>query len=120
MFVLIRASLQNLRRVADEQQLKLLLNEDKLQSVLEAGNAEKNIAPLSVPHDPSETEFRPYEYITGRFRCEVDKDLYWRPEDISHPFRESVRLKLTQIMIELPPPGGGGTIQVRSVFGTPH
>jgi hypothetical protein len=115
-FVLIRASLQKLRLVAEEHQVKMLLDEQKLKAVLEAGNPEKNIAPLEIPHDPSETEFRPHEYIAGRFRTEVDSDLYWRPDDISHPFRESVRLKLTLIMIELPPPCGGDCIQVRYVI----
>lgn len=112
-FVLIRASLQKLRNVADEHQVKMLLNEEKLKQTLEAGNEEFNIAPVSVPHDPTETEIRPYEYITGRFRNEVNEDLYWRPDDITHPFRESIRLKLTQIIIELPPPCGGGSIKVR-------
>jgi hypothetical protein len=111
-FVLIRASLQKLCKVADEHQVKMLLNEEKLKAALEAGNEEKNIAPVSIAHDPNETEFRPCEFINGRFRNEVDRDLYWRPDDISHPFRESVRLKLTLIMIELPPPGGG-SIKVR-------
>ena len=112
-FVLIRASLQKLRSVADEHQVKMLLDETRLQAVLEAGNAEFNIAPVFVPHEPEETEIRPYEFITGRFRSEVAEELYWRPADITHPFRESIRLKLTQVIIELPPPCGGGSIKVR-------
>lgn len=112
-FVLIRASLQLLGRTAEEHQVHLLLDELELQKALEAGNPERNIAPMTVPHEPAETEFRPHEFITGRFRSEVNPALYWRPADISHPFRESVRLKLTQIIVELPPPCGGGSIQVR-------
>ena len=112
-FVLIRASLQRLRNVADEHQVKMLLNEEKLQHILETGNEELSIAPVSVPHEPAETEIRPYQYITGRFRNEVAEDLYWRPDDITHPFRESIRLKLTLIILELPPPCGGGSIKVR-------
>ena len=99
--------------MADEHQVKMLLNEEKLQHVIETGNAQLNIAPLHIPHDPSETEIRPHEYITGRFRNEVAEELYWRPDDITHPFRESIRLKLTLIIIELPPPCGSGSIKVR-------
>ena len=112
-FVLIRASLQKLRSIADLMQFEMLLDEEKLRKVAEAGNDSLNIAPINISHEPEETEIRPHEYITGSYRKEIDEDMYWRPDDITHPFRESIRLKLTLIIIEMPPPCGTGSIKVR-------
>jgi hypothetical protein len=52
-----------------------------------SGDPEHNIAPVVIPHEPLESALKPYESISAKYRDELDEDLYWRPEDMSHPFR---------------------------------
>ena len=47
------------------------------------------------------TPFGPYEYIFAKYKQTVDENLYWRDAGGAHPFRESVRLKLTPIMLQV-------------------
>eukprot|EP00604_Paraphysomonas_vestita_P001703 CAMPEP_0174817746 /NCGR_PEP_ID=MMETSP1107-20130205/254_1 /TAXON_ID=36770 /ORGANISM="Paraphysomonas vestita, Strain GFlagA" /LENGTH=652 /DNA_ID=CAMNT_0016028733 /DNA_START=1071 /DNA_END=3029 /DNA_ORIENTATION=+ len=91
----------------------MLLDEDRLKETANAGNPEKNIASIDILHDPEETELRPYEMIYAKYRDELTEELYWRPKNLNHPFRESVRLKLTQILIESPPPDKTNPIKLR-------
>lgn len=41
------------------------------------------------------------------------QSLYWRPEGLEHPFRESVRLKLVALLIERRPPTGGENLKLK-------
>jgi hypothetical protein len=102
-FVMIRLSLERLRSFADQIEFKMLLDEKQLEEAATRGNAEMNISPINILHDPEESYIKPYEMIYAKYRDELTEDLYWRPERLTHPFRESVRLKLTQILIESKP-----------------
>ncbi len=86
-FVMIRLSLERLRSFADCLEFKLLLDKDRLENEAKAGNKEKNIAPIDILHDPEESFLTPYEMIYAKYRDELPEDLYWRPENLSHPFR---------------------------------
>jgi hypothetical protein len=44
--------------------------------------------------------FTPYESIYAEYTDAVPENLYWRPNDLSHPFRSSVRLALLLHIIE--------------------
>jgi hypothetical protein len=112
-FVMIRLSLERLRSLADQLEFKMLLDEKKLEEIAKQGNSEMNIAPIDILHDPEESYIRPYEMIYAKYRDELTEDLYWRPERLIHPFRESVRLKLTQILIESKPTDGSNPIKLR-------
>lgn len=118
-FVMIRLSLERLRSLADQLEFKMLLDEKNLEEAAKKGNPEMNIAPIDILHDPEETFLRPYEMIYAKYRDELTEDLYWRPERLNHPFRESIRLKLTQILIESKPADGSNPIKLRSAFSSP-
>ena len=115
-FVLIRASVENLRIFADGIEFPMLLDAEKLKEAAERGDAEAGIAPIDITHDPEVTPLLPHEHIYAKYRTEIPEELYWRPEGMSHPFRESVRLKLIQSMIEAKPKDGSHNIKIRSVI----
>jgi hypothetical protein len=115
LMVMIRLSLEKLRSLADKLEFKMLLDEKTLQETAHAGNPDKQIAPIDILHDPEESFIRPYEMIYAKYRDELSEELYWRPDRITHPFRESVRLKLTQILIESKPADGSHPIKLRRV-----
>jgi hypothetical protein len=107
-YVLLRAKLDRLRVFAADIEYQMLLDAGKLQEIAERGDLERGISPLRISHIPQETTLRPYDYIYAPYRLEVDESLYWRPppeegheEGLqSHPFRDLVRLKLTEMMVE--------------------
>lgn len=113
LLVMIRLSLEKLRSLADKLEFKMLLDEKNLEQTAKAGKPEKNIGPIDILHDENESFIRPYEMIYAKYRDELPEELYWRPESLSHPFRESVRLKLTQILIESKPEDGSQPIKLR-------
>ncbi len=86
-FVMIRLSLERLRSFANRLDFKLLLDRHRLEIAAKAGNSEKNIGPIEIRHNPEESNLTPYEMIYMKYRDHVPEDLYWRPEDLSHPFR---------------------------------
>lgn len=114
LLVMIRLSLEKLRSLADKLEFKMLLDEQRLEETAKAGKPEKGIGPIDILHDENESFIRPYEMIYAKYRDELPEDLYWRPERLTHPFRESVRLKLTQILIESKPEDGSQPIKLRS------
>ena len=89
LFVMIRLSLEKLRAIADRLEFKMLLDEERLKSIATGGNPEKNIGPIDILHDPEETEIRPYEMIYAKYRDKLSEELYWRPTNLTHPFRFS-------------------------------
>ena len=106
-FILLRAKTQRLRSYAADIEYQMLLDSRELQAHAEKGDIAKGISPLLIPHFPEESAIRPHEFIYAPYRQEVDESLYWRPASVdgqqlgeSHPFRELVRLKLTESLIE--------------------
>lgn len=88
-FAMIRLSLQKLRALADQLEFKMLLDEEKLKERAAIGYPDLGIAPIDILHDPEETPLRPYQNIYAKYRDEVDEELYWRPKDLTHPFRSA-------------------------------
>jgi len=105
-FVLIRANFDLLRETADEVEYTMTLDPDRLQVIIEKGDKEAGIAGATIPHEPAESFLKPYEYISAKYRSELDEELYWRPDGMSHPFRSSVRTKLSLILVDKKPKVG--------------
>jgi len=102
-FILVRASLERLRNFADDIDFNMLLDSQVLEETCAKGNAEQNIGPFQIKHRPDISPFTPYEKIYARYSRSVNEDLYWRPEGQQHPFRESVRLKVLNLIIQSKP-----------------
>jgi hypothetical protein len=112
-FVLIRASLKKLRDFADSTEFRMLLDSKLLKEYANKGDPENNIAPIDILDDKFESPFWPYDMIFSKYRTEIPEELYWKPSGAEHPFRTSIRLKLTQMMIQAQPPDGSQPIKIR-------
>lgn len=100
-YALLKAKLHVLKQLAIDLDYQMLLDSKVLQTRLQKGDIEAGISPIKIQHQPQESSLLPYEYIYAPYRIEVDQNLYWRPnEKINHPFREIVRMKLTELLIE--------------------
>lgn len=86
-FVMIRLSLEKLRVLADKLEFKMLLDENNLKSLAEAGDENHHIAKIDIAHDPFESELRPYQMIYCKYRDEIDEQVYWKLNQQPHPFR---------------------------------
>lgn len=102
-FVLLKASLEILRKFANNHDYRLLLDEIELEKKAKAGNAEKGIAPINVAHKPDIVRHRPYENIYCKYSTLIDENIYWKEEGENSPFRQLVRLKITALVIEMRP-----------------
>jgi hypothetical protein len=98
-FAMIRLSLEKLRILADQLEFKMLLDEKKLEERAKIGYPELGIAPVDILHDEDESPLRPYEMIYAKYRDEVDESLYWRPEDLTHPFRYVLCVLMCHIVV---------------------
>lgn len=104
--LLLRVSLSKLRLFADQIDFEMLLDETAVKKHMEKGNPAKDIRPIFIDDGEGITPYKPYQYIYGKYSQQIDESLYWRPEGMEHPFRDSVRLKLCALLLESRMPGG--------------
>jgi hypothetical protein len=112
-FVLIRTKIEKLRAFADNGDYPLLLDPKEVEERLKQGSKEDGIEGVEISHMPEVTPFRPYEMIYAKYSRNVDEKLYYREQDLDNPFRELIRLKLTAMILESRPPGGGQNLKIR-------
>jgi len=114
-FVLARIDNEKLMIFADIIDFQMLLDSAEVERQAAAGDPENNIAPFHIQHEPEVTFLTPYEKIWGEYSIEPSlQSLYWRPPNYETPFRESVRLKLSLMLLEAPPFKGGAGLSLRS------
>jgi Calcium-activated chloride channel len=106
-YVLLKLSLDKLQQYAHETEFLMLLDPDKVKEACEKGNPEKDIKGFNIADRRDITQLGPYEYIYVPYRCHVDQTLYWREYGKTHPFRESVRLKLGPSLLQSTPSSSG-------------
>lgn len=100
-YTLLKAKLYVLKQLAIDLDYQMLLDPEILQKQLEKGDIEAGISPLKIQHQPQESSLFPYHHIYAPYRSEVDQNLYWKPnKSTHHPFRDIVRMKLTELLIE--------------------
>jgi hypothetical protein len=112
-YVLIRASIEKLRNFADDIDFQMLLDPVVLEQYAKRGDVEAKIGAIDIDHNPSVTQMHPYEKIYARYSRNAPEELYWRPEGLSHPFRESVRIKLLGLLIQSKPATGGENLKLQ-------
>jgi hypothetical protein len=112
-FILIKATIEKLRIIADSLQYKLLLNSEILQKIAENGDPEIGIRPIYINHDPKQSHLTPYQYIYAKYRRDLPEELYEQQPEVNHPFRSSIRFKLVLAMIVSKPSDGSFPIKIR-------
>jgi hypothetical protein len=114
-YVLARASEVILTHFADAIDFKLLLDPEELKKRANAGDPANGIAAFDIRHEEDVSSIRPYDFIWGEFDDTEDtQNLFWRPPGSSTPFRESVRLKLSLMLLEAPHYKGGAGLSLRT------
>ena len=99
-YVLVRAPLIKLRAFADKTDFPMKLDPYVIKEMLERGDPEANIAPVFIENMPNITPLSPFELIYSKYSRNASESLYWREPGSKHPFRESVRLKLSALLLE--------------------
>eukprot|EP01039_Chlorochromonas_danica_P004477 gene4477-4905_t len=111
--VLIRTPLPKLRAFADLLDFRMLLDPQEVTRQLAAGDPEKQIAGVTIAHNPEVTPIYPNQYIYGKYSRKINEELYWREEGYEHPFREIIRLKLSALLLEHRSPRLGENLKIR-------
>jgi hypothetical protein len=111
--LLIRAPITKLQAFADNIDFIMKLDGTVAQKLLERGDAEARIAPVTIPHRPDITPMNPFDQIYGKYSRHVTEALYWREPGAEHPFRESIRLKLCSLLLESRGPDGEHYFNIR-------
>lgn len=101
-FLKVGATIDRIKRAADEMDYLMLLSEDYLQNHVDTGD-------FPVVDEPDITLYHPYEYIYGNYEREPEfHDLYHCPDEQIHPFRSLDRIKLVLEVMESDEDWGGG------------
>ena len=102
-YIKIRADLERLMKQADAVNFKMLLDEKRTKELAEKGLPAHGIAPLALNDDPKYCSYGPYEYIYAKFDTDPDLiGLYKNATGQNHPFSTITRLKLINMIIEMP------------------
>ena len=112
-FVLIRANLEQLRQHAESTKLKLLMDPTFLQEYAKRGDPEHGIGPINMLHDEAQSQLWPFDMIYLRYQRDIREEFYWKREDMQHPFRSSIRIRLVMTMVTAKPPDGSQPIKIR-------
>ena len=112
-FVLIRASLENLRDYADSTNYPLLLDSKKLEESCLAGNESKNIKPFKLNSSKEFSRYNAYEYIYAPYSRNVNESIYAHDNNSTDPFKELIRLKIIALIVESKPKVHGEPLKIR-------
>jgi anoctamin-10/anoctamin-7 len=114
LFVLMRCPLDVIRNYADDINFKMLLDPVKVQEACAAGDAEEQIAPFKIAHDPTVCPYYPYEVIYAKYSKQVPEEMYYR--DPVHgeidPFNNAIRARLVAIMVNSKPKFAGEALKI--------
>jgi hypothetical protein len=93
-YVLIRAGLRLLRTKALEEKWKLLLDENECQNAAYTGSKDDFVNSFSVPHMPSVTHLKPFEYLYATYNSIESEYLFKRSKFMRHPFHKTLRIRM--------------------------
>lgn len=111
-FVLLRVPMDKLKSFCDHLDYTMLLDPEKLEEAAARGIPERKIAPIKIAHNPIESKLKPYDYIYAPFKIDIPLELYWRPPEKQHPFREIIQYKVALALIETRSSGSGEPLHV--------
>lgn len=112
-FVLLRGGSSRLRAKAEATGMTLLLDPVECLRLTLQGQAEHNIAPLKISHNPDITPLRPFDYIYARYmnRDPATEALYMKvTEGGTALFQKTDRMHLLIRMLNDSEPDGGAAV----------
>jgi hypothetical protein len=114
LFVLMRCPLDVIRNYADDINFKMLLDPVKVQEACAAGDAQEQIAPFKIAHDPAVCPYYPYEVIYAKYSKQVPEEMYYRDpiHGSTDPFSNAIRARLVAIMVNSKPKFAGEAIKI--------
>ena len=99
-FIIIHAQIKTLRCYCTRNAVEFLCDANKLRD-------HELLTHMTNAHNPNESHIEPFNYIYLHYQPnKISEEIYWRPDILSHPFRNIVRLKLTHQIIESEPEAG--------------
>jgi len=114
-FVLARVDNDVVTTFADKIDYKMLLDPEEVSKRCQEGDREAGIAPFEIRDEPEVTSMKPYQWLWGEYTIEKEfQSIFWRPTGYVTPFRESVRLKLSLMLLEAPHFKGGAALSLRT------
>eukprot|EP01031_Cornospumella_fuschlensis_P034701 gene34701-42020_t len=104
-YALIRAPDDKLREYAERYNLVMELDPEMIRKVLEEGDAERNISPIKIRHEPEVSSLHPYDYIFAPYKQDRESLYLAGPRRNANPhvFKDLLRLKLLGIILESRP-----------------
>lgn len=123
----IRAPLPRLQKFADYINQKVLLNSEALKEAAEGGNEEYGIKPFKINDEGFASKYKAYDFIYAKYDDSPDlRPLYQlekggfrgsfqvgSDEELTHPFRATLRLQLTEQIIAAKKDKGGAGLKPR-------
>lgn len=112
LIVLINATEDVLMKFADKVDYELLLEATVVQKLMEKGNPKKEIAPVRINKMNEVSAIDPYQFIYGKFDCDLPLELYCKNGVDGELFGDATKLKLIFAKIEAPTRLGGCALAV--------
>jgi hypothetical protein len=93
--LLVRGGMKLLKSKADTDGTPFLLDGSVARLRAQQGSAPYNVDPFDIPDFPEQCDILPFEYTYVPYDSLAEtQDIYWRPIDMSHPFRKNVRIRM--------------------------
>lgn len=112
LIVLINATEGVLKKFADKVDYELLLEASVVQKSMEKGDSAKKIAPVKIKKLDEVSPIDPYQFIYGKFDCDLPEDLYCKNGNDGELFGDATKLKLIFAKIEAPTRLGGCALAI--------
>ena len=118
LIVLARTPIERMRSFAASIEFSMALDPAVVHSMLSNGDSEAGIAPVHIAHRPDITPFTPYEQLYAKYKRDVAEHLYYRgkEDNVSHPFRSSLRLKLQSRILQTKQPDGAQVVNLERLI----
>ena len=114
--LLIRCGISRLGPFAEKIKYRLLLDPNNAKAKALEGDPVNGIDSISILHDDSITSIEPFDYIYSPYVTDPSmQSIYWRPSELSHPFRSNVRLRLLLRLIQGDKLHGGAGLHLKNL-----
>jgi len=115
-YVLLRGGLKRLGPFAESIKYRMLLDSENTKTKLLEGDPANGIESINILHDDMITKIEPFEYIYARYLNDSNmQSIYWKPQEMAHPFRSNIRLRLLLRLIQGDKLIGGAGLHLKNL-----